>query len=436
MFYHNTKYKFELWQGSPSNLAGGIIAASAMFIGQLRRRKFRKWPYLQHRLFDPQLYLAALDERQASTTVPTLATFPWFGGAPVDDYDSKQHKSQKGYKEATFPKLLANWRRTTVSDDKELRAAARSAVEFQLELDCRGIILPAPIVDRLSDGYESATVWIDAGLDACRSLGVTLPVYATVAVADTILQGIPAAANPVIASITSHIAARKGLAGAYLVLESRDGDCYSIESQDTARALLRIVDDLVRGARRRVVVNYSGTFGAVCMAAGAEIWSTGYYLSQRRLKLSDMYKKDGGAQFPRYFSLQLLGDIGVEQDLQTVAKAGLLDEVRTPSSPAKPLLEALASGLGPDQVPAWAYRLSNVAAAGAHYNNCMHYLGKHLEGQDSAGRVNWMEHWLAKAAAVAKRLSQSGISHSRSTDIDHQETWLTVFREWRAEAGR
>src|SRR5713226_4315661 len=88
MFYHNTKYRFALPPGSPETIAGAIVLACAMPEGQLLRRDMRKQPFLQHRMFDPQLYLATLDANTASKSVCNLATWPWFGERGVPQYDS------------------------------------------------------------------------------------------------------------------------------------------------------------------------------------------------------------------------------------------------------------------------------------------------------------------------------------------------------------
>jgi hypothetical protein len=435
MFYHNTKYNFPLWRGSPEECAGGIIAASAMPLEQLKRRQFAEQPYLQHRLFDPQLYLALLDAGSAPGAVHNLASYPWFGGQANEQFDKKQHKTLKAYKNLVGPGRLAHWPRSVPSDPTEVAFAARSAVELQIELGCESIILPSPLVDPGVATFGQGTAWIDAGLAACAELDVRLPIYATLALCDSVVEMRPALENTFIGALTEQIAAREGLSGAYVVVETRSGDAYSFGSGDVVQSLIVIVDDLVRGAGRKVMVNYAGSFGAVLAAVGADIWSSGYYLSQRRLKTTDFTKKQGGSQRPRYFSLPLAGDIGVEKDLDTAVKAKLLHRIITPSPTADPLHAALRAGKNVAAVPGWEYQ-GTVAPAGAHYNACMVRLGAELEGLAPSERCDFIEQWLTNAVAIADDLREAKIPETRATELNHQSTWLNAFQAWRKRSGR
>ena len=436
MYYHNTKYKFKLQDESPDDLAGGIIAASAMLRDQLQRRKLAEHTYLGHRYFDPQLYLAALDPTRATAAVPILASYPWFGEANIPAFETDKHKTLAAYKQAVSPALLDGWLRAPLAAQGDIERAAHAAVSLQLDIGCEGIILPAPLVDSVNRGFHDAAQWIDAGLKACVALRVTKPVFATAAICDTMLQSVPVTTNPILLAVTDHIAARRKLAGAYIVIETRDGDAYSFEGQDTPRALLTLVDDLVRGAGRHVIVNYAGCFGAVCRAVGASVWSSGFNLSQRRLKSSDFYRKQGGAQYPRYFSTPLAGDVGLEEDLQAIVGARLFKRIVTPTLAAEPLHDAIARGTSPARVPSWAYQKSRTTAAGAHYNECMRDLGSKLEAYDAQARIDFVEEWLTNAATLAAQLKKAGITASRATELDHQKVWLQLFREWRVLAHR
>jgi hypothetical protein len=435
MFYNNAKYVFALWAGSPEDCAGGIIAASAVTLEQLKARGFADYPYLQHRLFDPQLYLAGLDPSRAHSAVSHLASYPWFGTEQTEAFDKTRHRTVTAYEKEKTPLRVAQWTRSVPTNPDAIAHAARSAVQLQLDLECEGIILPSPLIDAVLPGFTQGTAWIDAGLTACADLRVNQPIYATIALCDSMIDGRPAADNTLIGAITEQVAARDGLAGAYVVVETRTGDAYSFQSADVVQALLIIADDLIRGAGQQMVVNYAGSFGAVLAGAGAHVWASGYYRSQRRLKSSDFDKQKGGGSRPRYYSLPLAGDIGVQTDIDAIVKAKLFRRVMTESPPAELLHTALRVGKKIIDVPSWEYK-QKVTASGAHYNHCMVKLGAELEALDSQGRVEYVESWLTRAAEVADQLRNAMIIDTRATELDHQAMWLDAFRAWRKRSGR
>jgi hypothetical protein len=328
MFYHNTRYAFKLADQSPDNIAGGIIAASVLTRPQLlqrMRKTLKQYPHLQHRLFDPQLYLAGIDPTVACSVVSNLGTYPWFG-CSLSDYESgEQEGGVKQWKEEQSAQVRASWPRGAATHSSEIADCVRAAVELQVAFGCEAIILPSPLTV-VTGNYATEAQWIDVGLDVCRDLRVSVPVYATVAISDMVLRQRTPGQNPFLQTVSAQIAARMGLAGAYIVPAQESRDEYVCTVPDTLLSVLLLTDDLVRGAGRSVLINYMGTFGAVAAAAGAKIWASGFYRSQRRLRTTDM-DDSGGRQYPRYFSLPLLGDVGLEEDLDLVARHPVRERV-------------------------------------------------------------------------------------------------------------
>jgi hypothetical protein len=426
VFFLNTRFRFKVHQ-LPTSIPGWIIAASAISPVDLQRRPLKNHPHLTRRLLDPQLYMASLDPAIDPQTVGKLAAYPWFHGQRAPKYDSGQYVSRDAWKKKHVPDLVSQWTRTVATDLREIRKAARAAVEFQQKMGCEGILLAAPLTTIVDQTMQNELQWIDAGLEACSDLKVTLPVFATIALSEGVLQ-VPPLKNPIIHSISNGVTARSELAGAHIVLEELDPDSYFWNSKDALMSLMILVDDLRRGAKKKAIVNYVGTFGLVATAAGAEIWSSGYYLMQRRFSL----RGKSGRAHPRYHSMALAGDIGLKDDLGRLQRAGLAEALMSHSRAEQVLRKALQNGKTPSDVPEWAYKQSNCTAAQQHYLEVVSEAGSNLERMSQIDRTNWVEQWLKKAVEFVIKLKEKQLVGV--TDVDHQKVWFDVFESWRAYA--
>ena len=434
MFYYNARYRFALPQMSPTNIPGTIIAASAMPAAQLLRRKLSKYSHLRRRLFDPQLYLASLDPHVAEKSVVKLCSWPWFATDGVPEYDSDRHGSLSKWKKLYKGRLLRAWTGNPPSHTQSIEKAISAAVQNQVRLGCEAVILPGPLTTVAAQDFEVEINWIDIGLQVCRALQISLPIYATVALSDNILRGVNPIQHSLIHTITNHIGARNELSGAYIVIEQSSEDGYACTTRETVLALLLMTDDIVRGAGRRVIVNYMGTLGAVVTAAGLSLWSTGYYLSQRRLSLTDFEEKVRRAK-PRYFSQSLAGDIGLDSDLADAYRAGLGNRILSSTQADTTLRNGLATGSFPGRVPEWQFRTSNLTAAAAHYNENANTLGTRLYALGQRPRIDFVHDWLRSAVALADRLRKVGLVNSHYTELVHQRVWLNAYEAWRNHAG-
>jgi len=326
-----------------------------------------------------------------------------------------------------------SWTRMLPTDDAAIRAASKSAIQFQIEMGCELIVLPVPLIDSLQNLFVEAAQWIDQGIEACKELRVNLPVYATVAITDILLRGTTFSRESIIDTISSHIVTRSELIGAYLVVEQASEDGYCCETFETCEGILLFVDDIVRGGGKRIIVNYAGSFGAVAAAAGAWVFGTGYYRSQRRLRLAD-FDESEGRTFPRYFSIALMGDVSPDIDIDQINQAGLWKTVRASTEASRLLNQALEMNQSVSSVPTWTYSFSNLAGAIPHYSEVMRAFGKHIGLQSAAERADFMEKILVRASDTALTL-QAIAPRLKKTDLSHQAVWLRAFKTWRLRAG-
>jgi hypothetical protein len=423
MYFYNARWRFKIGT-TPTAIPGSIIAASALSLVDLERRQFTKYPHMKRRFLDPQLYMATIDPSLDPKTVARLAAYPWFHGGEVPKYDSGEYGSRTKWKNQHKDDFVSLWTRTVPTKADAISKAAKSAVEFQLKIGCDGIVLPVPLTTIADQTLQAELEWIEAGIEACNQLKVTCPIYATVALSEAVLH-VPALKNPIVHSFSDHIAARTELAGAYVILEQTDPSEYFWSSRDPLMALAIIVDDLCRGAHKQVVVNYVGTFGLVASALGAEVWSSGYFLSARRFSL----KGKPGRAHPRYHSLALAGDIGLKNDLAQIRDAGMLDQCMTPTSADAVLRAAMKQGKSTANVPEWKYSPNNCTAAQQHYLEIASDTGAKLHAMKMKDRQEWVKKWLTNAVQLVDQLEKQELL-SMATDTSHQRVWLNVFKEW------
>jgi hypothetical protein len=427
VYFFNARLRFKI-RPTATTIPGSIIAASSISAVDLERRKFGDYRHFKKKLLDPQLYVATVDPALDPDIVARLAAYPWFHGEDVPKYKSGEHGTRTEWKKKTKGSLISKWTRTVPTMPDTIRKAARAAVEFQLKLGCDGILLAVPLTTIADQTLEAELDWIEAGIQACADLKVQRPVYATVALSEAVLH-VPALKNPIIHSFSNIVASRPELAGAYIVLEQTEPSSYFWNSKDPLMALLILVDDLVRGAGKRVVVNYVGTFGIVAKAVGAEIWSSGYYLMQRRFSL----KGATGIARPRYHSLALAGDVGMKEDLARIRDAGLVDKLMTPTSADAVLRTALANGKDPSSVPEWKYSPNNTAAAQEHHLQIVSETGAKLDTMSPGQRQDWVRKWLIEAVKLVNIIEQKELV-GMATDTSHQKVWLDVFTDWSSYA--
>jgi hypothetical protein len=142
-----------------------------------------------------------------------------------------------------------------------------------------------------------------------------------------------------------------------------------------------------------------------------------------------------GRQRPRFISTALLGDIGLENDLDRATAAGLLPAVGLDTPLSHELLAALRAGRRVEQVEPWRYAIGNVTAAKGHYLWAMDRVGRLLHGLSGQERVTRIRRGLRHAKELAEGLMAAGIQPSAVTELRHQAAWHEAFEWWRTRAG-
>lgn len=429
-FLVNVGYTFLL----PPTIAadGSIILCSAMPMHQLLRRKIdHRYPHMQSRLFDPQLYLASLNAASAKRHCAILGSYPWFGVTGLKGYDSKMQKQSqwREYAEKTIPSV---WTRKLIDDPDTIREVVKECVDYQIKIGCWAVILPSPLsVDPAAD-YSQELAWLDAGIAVIRDTpGFEHPVFATVAVSDICLRHEEPLKNRFLDLVLDAVSARE-IEGVYIVLEqaSEPGDTRHCGSTRSLGSILRLVNEFSWDSDLRVGVNFLGAYGMACEAAGAEFWASGWYKSLYRLRLAD--KLVGGRAYPKFWSYPAAIDVHLENEFDRIVNAGLIGQIADATSASNGLLSAASSGTPAANVPAWRYALSNVTAASEHFLiSCGNANSAHSQASGKA-RIDLAENWLNDAIAAALKVA-AALGPTAVTQTAHVQAWRDAFTGFRQD---
>jgi hypothetical protein len=425
-FFVNLGYRFNIASGA--NPDGSLILASAMAMHQLARRKFRN-SHMEQRLFDPQLYLSALDVAVAKDHCAKLASYPWFNVEGLGEFQSAQF-TQRAWMERAKDQIGERWSGNVTQEPSVIQIASKECVDFQRQIGCCGVILPSPLTVDPGTDYSSELSWLDTSLNYISSLeDFNLPVYATIALSDVCIRFLDPEKNSLLDLILDTVSARK-VDGVYIIVEqaSESDITRNCANSRALNSVLHLVHMFSHDAELKVGVNFVGAFGLACVAAGAEWWASNWYKSLYRVRLAD--KVAGGRAFPSYWTYPAACDVNLDSDFDTLVKANLLSKIADSTSASSSLLLAAGKGVSTSGVPAWAYRLSNVTAASEHYLLSVITQDQNHSAKSGKVRMDLVEQWLEQALLTTNQIKNMVSDRTRT---DHIKAWRDAFIAYRKD---
>ena len=415
--------------GRVDGVSGGIIYPTRLgYHTLIRRNPDKTHPHLKRRFLDPQLYLIGLDPYTCRTKCAYLVTYPWFPRKPFTPFDSNKLR-QNDWQRMVKKDVHNLWVGQLPKKKKAIEQTLRICLQIQENLNCESYILPSPLtVDQATD-YSTELQWLDTGLEVSKKINEAKQTLATIAISDNTLRLINPWENELIDLIIDQVSSREP-DGAYIVLEQSHEQGYYCTHHNTIGCLLRLVHGLKTGGLKQIVVAYAGTAGFLSLLVGADIWSTGWYKSERKLKLSDVEDVSGiRLAYPAYYSHNFASEFHLNSDLDKIYQDGFRpqdDEITTAS---KPLIEALLSGHKVSAVPEWKHERSNVAAAREHFVSMAISRTAEISDFSSDELFSYGLNWLKNAKFLAEEISKSEGLHER-TAVNHQSSWYNVFKEF------
>ena len=273
MFLLNIGYKWKL----PSvldGLQGAVLLA--VHNNSARVERERRSAELQRFLMDPQLYLSTLDPRERTKACARLASYRWFQVPDVEAYDSSRSGRRK-WETDLRSRIEALWPGCPPSDEDDIDRACIDAVEFQERIGCTHVIIPAPLIAEREDEGELAGIWLDAGIRAARELDVTLPLLATVAIGEGVLNDAAFRDDGLIEGVVDHITSRGGeVDGVYIVIVQTRRPSHPFHaSPEVIKAYLQLASRFRSAGLGEVIVNVADLAGLLACGVVATGFATG-----------------------------------------------------------------------------------------------------------------------------------------------------------------
>jgi len=413
-----------------AGITGAVIMPSHVSYHALSHRPLGKGhPHLERRLLDPQMYLAELNAASCPLPCARLASYGWFPLTREVPFDSSKEKAGEWLKSRSQG-IETAWTACLPTRGGEREDAIRQCLLRQQGLGVEAFILPTPLTQDINSDYSEELDWLESGLTICREIAPDIPVYGSIALSDVALRGPDPWSNPLLNIVLDQLTAR-GIWGAYIVPVMSSEDSYYFTHPHTVGALLRLCNGLKAGGVQRVMVSFAGTAGLLCMAAGADAWVTGWFKSQRRMRLSD-FERTEGRVVPAYYSHPLGGEFHMLMDLDRGVGAGFLDRIADTTPESEGLLRALGAGRPVASVPAWQHRIGNRSASINHFlmvsarETALRALLSDVEIHAHAAA------WLDAAYALSADLQRIGPFNPR-TAVNHQFGWRGAFERFGKE---
>jgi hypothetical protein len=244
------------------------------------------------------------------------------------------------------------------------------------------------------------------------------------------LVGVNAAENTLLDLILDQVTAREP-DGVYIVVELASDEGYYPRATTTLGAMMRLVGGLKAAGVGRVIVNYATVAGLILYAIGADDWSTGWYLSERKLDLATFVEKEDEMKsaYPAYYSHGLGGEIHLKNDLDRLIDEGFIDQLEENTRYAKGLFMTLRNGQSVADVPEWRFSKGKVSFAKSHFSTVMARETMAIDRLDPSKRLAYADSWLRGASKLAQKFNSLEDLHPR-TAIAHQRNWLKAFEAY------
>jgi len=299
---------------------------------------------------------------------------------------------------------------------KKLEQYVKETIDYQCDLGLTEIISPALIMD----SFDSREQIINAGMYELSEnmiciLGSNLKLYLSLPINELALQQ-----KEQLLEFLNTITNSK-VYGFYIFIDRVRSD--NLQWTDPQRlANVMYIVNVLKDNNYDVIVGYVDMYSILLKAAGASIVANGWNKKQKHFTKDRFKQSRGGLRKNKYTSIQLLNSIFIDEELQPIYQAGLIDDVIMNGATDSKLRNSPAS-------QEWTQGEEVM-----HYWTVIKTVMTEIESKDSINkRLDYLKKIINNAAATYVLLKANNISFHPETGPQFLSVWQEAITLFEAE---
>lgn len=301
---------------------------------------------------------------------------------------------------------------------KKLEQYVKETIDYQCNLGLTEIISPALIMDSF-DGREQI---INAGMYELSENMICIPgsdlkLYLSLPINELALQQ----KEQLLEFLNTITSSNSKAHGFYIFIDRVMSD--NLQWTDPQRlANVMYIENVLKDNNYDVIVGYVDMYSILLKAAGASIVANGWNKKQKHFTKDRFKQSHGGFRKGKYTSMQLLNSIFIDEELQPIHQAGLINDVIMSGATDSKLRNSPAS-------QEWTLEEEVM-----HYWTVIKTIMTKIESKDSIDeRLNYLKKIIDNAAATYALLKANNISFHPETGPQFLSVWQEAIILFEAE---
>ncbi len=299
---------------------------------------------------------------------------------------------------------------------KKLEQYVKETIDYQCDLGLTEIISPALIMDSF-DGREQI---INTGMYELSENMICIPgsdlkLYLSFPINELALQQ-----KEQLLEFLNTITSSKAH-GFYIFIDRVMND--NLQWTDPQRlANVMYIVNVLKDNNYDVIVGYTDIYSILLKAVGASVVANGWHKKQKHFTKDRFKQSRGGFRKDKYTSIQLLNSIFIDEELQAIYQAGLIDNVIMSGTTDSKLRKSPAS-------QEWTLEEEVI-----HYWTVVKTVMTEIESKDSIDeRLNYLKKIIDDAVATYALLKASNISFHPEAGPQFLSVWQEAITLFEAE---